>query len=49
MSYLLKGTFEDFTGWGHEYVSNLASDIGNEYEIRMENNEPYDELVKLVD
>lgn len=26
--YLLKGTLTDFTVWGHEYVSNLASDIG---------------------
>ncbi|CAM6000712.1 unnamed protein product [Sphagnum balticum] len=25
--YLLKGTNGDFTEWGHEYVSNLASDI----------------------
>lgn len=29
LSYLLKGTGGngDFTSWGHEYVSNLASDI----------------------
>jgi 26S proteasome regulatory subunit N1 len=47
--YLLKGTNKDFTEWGHEYVSNLASDLGSEYEIRMENNEPYDELLAIVD
>lgn len=47
--YLLKGTNTDFTDWGHEYVSNLASDIGREYELRLENNEPYDELVTMVD
>jgi 26S proteasome regulatory subunit N1 len=47
--YLLKGTNTDFTDWGHEYVSNLASDIGREYELRLENNEPYDELVAMVD
>jgi len=28
LSYLLQGTSGDFTEWGHEYVSNLASDIG---------------------
>jgi len=47
--YLLKGTNRDFTEWGHEYVSNLASDLGQEYEIRMENNEPNDELLAIVD
>jgi 26S proteasome regulatory subunit N1 len=26
--YLLQGDKKDFTSWGHEYVSNLASDIG---------------------
>ena len=35
--------------WGHEYVSNLASDIGKEYELRMNNNEPYDELIVMTD
>lgn len=29
--YLLQGETKDFTSWGHEYVSNLASDIGKEY------------------
>jgi len=47
--YLLKGTNRDFTEWGHEYVSNLASDLGQEYEIRVENNEPNDELLAIVD
>ena len=47
--YLLKGTNKDFTEWGHKYVSNLASDLGSEYEIRMGNNEPYDELLAIVD
>jgi len=28
LSYLLQGTNSNFTEWGHEYVSNLASDIG---------------------
>ena len=31
LSYLLQGTGGNFTLWGHEYVSNLASDIGKEY------------------
>ena len=30
-------------------MSNLASDIGQEYEIRLENNEPYEELLAMVD
>jgi 26S proteasome regulatory subunit N1 len=46
--YLLQGDKSDFTAWGHEYVSNLASDIGKEYDLRLENNEPFDELIDLV-
>jgi 26S proteasome regulatory subunit N1 len=49
LSYLLKGTNSNFTEWGHEYVSNLASDIGREYELRLENNEPFEELLEMVD
>ena len=47
--YLLKGTNQDFTEWGHEYVSNLSRDLGQEYEIRLENNEPNEELLQIVD
>ena len=46
--YLLKGTLEDFTSWGHEYVSNLASDVGKEYELRIENSEPHIDLIKMT-
>ena len=47
--YLLKGTLDDFTSWGHEYVSNLASDIGKEYELRLANSEPDQDLLKMTD
>ena len=47
--YLLQGTLDDFTSWGHEYVSNLASDIGKEYELRFENSEPYNDLLAMTD
>ena len=46
--YLLQGDKSDFTSWGHEYVSNLASDIGKQYELRLENSEPFNELIDLV-
>ena len=47
--YLLQGEKEEFTQWGHQYVSNLASDIGKEYDLRLENNQPFEELITLVE
>lgn len=50
LGYLLQGTpGNQYKDWGYEYISNLASDIGQEYELRQENNEPYEDLIILVD
>ena len=46
--YLLQGNVGDFTSWGHEYVSNLASDISKEYELRFGNHEPYGDLLDMT-
>lgn len=50
LSYLLQGTTgNQYKTWGYEYISNLASDIGQEYELRQDNNEPFEDLTILVD
>ena len=50
LAYLLQGTEgNQYKSWGYEYISNLASDIGQEFELRQENNELYNDLSKLVD
>ena len=34
--------------WGHEYVRHLSGEVGSAYNDRLENNEPTDELIILV-
>ena len=48
LSYVLSGTRKDITSWGIEYVRSLCSDIGQEYNIRLEKGEPTNELIDLV-
>ena len=48
LSYVLSGTRKDITSWGIEYVRSLCSDIGQEYNIRLEKGEPINELIDLV-
>jgi len=36
LKYRLLGSNEDFGNWGHEYVRNLAAEIGMEYHRRVE-------------
>ena len=40
LSYVLSGTRKDITSWGIEYVRSLCSDIGKEYDARLEKGEP---------
>ena len=48
LSYVLSGTRKDITSWGIEYVRSLCSDIGHEYDIRLDKGEPTNELLDLV-
>ena len=48
LSYVLSGTRKAITSWGIEYVRSLCSDIGQEYNIRLEKGEPINELIDLV-
>ena len=34
--------------WGHEYVRNIAGEIGQEYAARREAEKPVDDLLELV-
>lgn len=34
--------------WGHEYVRNIAGEIGQEYAARREREAPVDDLLELV-
>ena len=48
LSYVLTGTRKDITSWGIEYVRSLCSDIGQEYNIRLDKGEPTNDLLDLV-
>lgn len=42
--YCLKGTRKNLVAWGHEFLRSLAGQIGKEYEIRVEKDEPKEDI-----
>ena len=48
LSYVLSGTKKDITSWGQEYIRSLCSDIGQEYNERLDKDEPTNDLLDLV-
>lgn len=48
LKYRLQGTAGDIGSWGHEYVRNLAGEIGEEYTEREQNSELVEDLMELV-
>ena len=48
LSYVLNGTKKDITSWGQEYIRSLCSDIGEEYNKRLDKDEPINDLIDLV-
>ena len=48
LSYVLSGTKEDITSWGLEYIRSLCSDIGQEYNERLDKELPTNDLTDLV-
>ena len=48
LQYVLTGTKKDTTSWGQEYVRSLCSDIGQEYNERINKDEPINDLLDLV-
>ena len=47
ISYVLTGT-KDITSWGQEYIRSLSSDIGTEYNNRIDNDQPVNDILDLV-
>jgi 26S proteasome regulatory subunit N1 len=41
-------TEEDIGSWGHEYVRHLSGEIMQEYQARVEADQPTEELIKLA-
>jgi len=48
LKYRLMGSDEEPGSWGHEYIRHLASEIEGEYNHRLENEQPTDDLMKLA-
>ena len=48
LSYVLSGTKKDITSWGQEYIRSLCSDIGQEFNQRLDKDEPTNDLLDLV-
>ena len=48
LSYVLSGTKKDITSWGQEYIRSLCSDIGKEFNERLDKDEPTNDLLDLV-
>lgn len=48
LRFLQEGTKSDFTNWGHEYLSHLSNDIGEEFNLRLEQGQGCDDLIDLV-
>eukprot|EP00698_Gefionella_okellyi_P019811 TRINITY_DN6137_c0_g1_i1.p1 TRINITY_DN6137_c0_g1~~TRINITY_DN6137_c0_g1_i1.p1 ORF type:complete len:924 (+),score=194.42 TRINITY_DN6137_c0_g1_i1:365-3136(+) len=49
LTYKLHGTYESLELWGHEYVRSLTGEIKREYEKRVAEEKPVDDLHALVD
>jgi 26S proteasome regulatory subunit N1 len=49
LKYKLQGAAGDVSKWGHEYIRHLAGEIGEEYEERRAAEQPFDDLMGLVE
>ncbi|KAH9615824.1 hypothetical protein KSS87_003601 [Heliosperma pusillum] len=48
LKYRLLGSEGDIGSWGHEYVRNLAGEVGHEYQKRQNEEDPIEDLMGLV-
>ncbi|KAK9865857.1 hypothetical protein WJX84_007244 [Apatococcus fuscideae] len=48
LRFRLQGSQDDIVSWGHEYLRNLAGEIGEEYQSRREAEGSVDDLLALV-
>jgi 26S proteasome regulatory subunit N1 len=44
LQYRLTGTEGDFGVWGHEYIRHLSGEIGREYNKRIKDERPVDDM-----
>ncbi|CAE7612398.1 PSMD2 [Symbiodinium pilosum] len=49
LKYRLEGTKEGLTSWGHEYIRNIAGEIGEEFKERTEKTADVSDLLSLVE
>lgn len=49
LKYRLEGTKEELTSWGHEYIRNIAGEIGEEFKERTEKSADVGDLLSLVE
>jgi 26S proteasome regulatory subunit N1 len=48
LKYRLLAPSKDLGSWGHEYMRHLALEIGDEYQDRLNDDKPTDELTDLA-
>jgi 26S proteasome regulatory subunit N1 len=48
LKYRLLSPSQDLGSWGHEYMRHLALEIGQEYQKRLDDDQPTDELTDLA-
>jgi 26S proteasome regulatory subunit N1 len=48
LQYILENNLTNFVEWGQELVRSLSGEISTEYNSRLDQNKPSDDLVKLV-
>ena len=49
LKYCLQGTRSELVSWGHEYLRCLAGQIGQDYEKRVQAEQPVNDINNLVD
>lgn len=49
LKFRLLGTQEECSAWGHEYLRHLSTEIADEYDNRVSDNLPVDDIMQLVD
>lgn len=49
LKYVLSGTKRNLTDWGNEYLRSLSGEVSSEYNERVKNDQPTEELNFLVD
>lgn len=48
LQYILENNLTNFFEWGQELVRSLSGEISTEYLKRLDENKPFDELIKLI-